>query len=103
MTQSVSSEAVGEGATTRGDRDAYDFGRIQAKWLPVWQRMDPFRADRLAGDDGTPDSRERRYLLDMFPYPSGDLHMGHGEAYAFGDLLARYWIQRGYNLYHPIG
>ena len=78
---------------------------IQGKWLPVWQRMDPFRADRQAGDDpdAEPDTRERRYLLDMFPYPSGDLHMGHGEAYAFGDLVARYWFQQGYNVLHPIG
>ncbi|HZC26841.1 MAG TPA: class I tRNA ligase family protein, partial [Actinopolymorphaceae bacterium] len=67
--------------------------------------MDPFRADRLAGDDpdGAPDERERRYLLDMFPYPSGDLHMGHGEAFALGDVVARYWFQKGYNVLHPIG
>jgi leucyl-tRNA synthetase len=85
--------------------EVYDFATIQSKWLPVWQRTDPFRADRLAGDDpvAEPDTRERRYLLDMFPYPSGDLHMGHGEAYAFGDLLARYWFQKGYNVLHPIG
>lgn len=82
----------------------YDFAALQEKWLPVWQRMDPFRADRLADPEtGADDPRERRYLLDMFPYPSGDLHMGHGEAYAFGDLLARYWMQKGYNVLHPIG
>ncbi len=39
----------------------------------------------------------------MFPYPSGDLHMGHAEAYAFGDVIARYWQQRGYDVLHPIG
>ncbi|WP_205857751.1 leucine--tRNA ligase, partial [Phytoactinopolyspora endophytica] len=87
--------------------ETYDFARIQARWLPVWQRMDAFRADRLAAASrdaaGAEDPRERRYVLDMFPYPSGDLHMGHGEAYAFGDLLARYWFQRGYNVLHPIG
>ena len=85
--------------------DVYDFATIQSKWLPVWQRMDPFRADRLAGDDpeAEPDTRERRYIVDMFPYPSGDLHMGHAEAYAIGDVVARYWFQRGYDVLHPVG
>jgi leucyl-tRNA synthetase len=76
----------------------YDFRAIEKKWLPVWQAMDPFRASRRSGDP-----RPRRYVLDMFSYPSGDLHMGHAEAYAFGDLLARYWFQRGYQVLHPIG
>ncbi|HEY8456003.1 MAG TPA: class I tRNA ligase family protein, partial [Actinopolymorphaceae bacterium] len=98
---------VGKGAPS--DRnvsatESYDFAAIQAKWLPVWQQADYFRADRLADPErGGEDPRERRYLLDMFPYPSGDLHMGHAEAYAFGDLLARYWFQKGYNVLHPIG
>jgi leucyl-tRNA synthetase len=76
--------------------DAYDHRAVEAKWQPVWRRRDPFRA-------GPPDGRERRYLLDMFAYPSGDLHMGHAEAYAFGDLLARYWRLRGYQVLHPVG
>jgi leucyl-tRNA synthetase len=77
---------------------SYDFRAIEAKWQPVWQRLDPFRADRPGGA-----GRERRYLLEMFSYPSGDLHMGNAEAFGFGDLLARYWFQRGYQVLHPVG
>jgi leucyl-tRNA synthetase len=76
----------------------YDIRATEQKWRPVWRRMDPFRASARAGQ-----GRERRYLLDMFSYPSGDLHMGNAEAFAFGDLLARYWFQRGYHVLHPVG
>src|SRR5262249_24343899 len=58
----------------------YDPREVQEKWLARWAGMDLF----LASDDPA-DSRPRTYLLDMFPYPSGDLHMGHAEAYAIGD------------------
>ncbi|MGH3680418.1 MAG: leucine--tRNA ligase [Natronosporangium sp.] len=84
----------------------YDHRAIEAKWLPVWQRLDQFRADSRADSRADrPDGpeRERRYLLDMFSYPSGDLHMGNAEALVFGDLLARYWFQRGYQVLHPVG
>ena len=80
--------------------ETFDFAAIQDRWLPVWDELGPFRTGRPAAD-GSP--RERRYMLDMFPYPSGDLHMGHAEAYAFGDVLARYWQQLGYDVMHPIG
>ena len=78
-------------------RDAYDFAAIQERWLPVWDEREPFASGR-PGDD-----RPRKYVLDMFPYPSGDLHMGHAEAYALGDVIARYWVQRGFDVMHPIG
>jgi leucyl-tRNA synthetase len=83
-------------STAPAERSAYDVHAAQAKWRPVWDRLDPFRAL----DDG---SRERRYALTMFPYPSGDLHMGHGEVLALHDVLARYWRLKGYDVLNPIG
>ncbi len=86
-----------EQETRAGAREEYDAIAVQERWLSVWDELAPFRSS----DPG--DERPKRYVLDMFPYPSGDLHMGHAEAYALGDVIARYWVQRGYNVMHPIG
>jgi len=85
------------GAAEREHGPAYDIEAIQQKWLRVWEEMEPFRAGREG------DMRPRKYILDMFPYPSGDLHMGHAEAFCYGDIVARYWRGQGFDVLHPIG
>jgi leucyl-tRNA synthetase len=78
------------------ERRAYDAVAAQERWQAYWEEHETF----ATRDDG---SRERRYMLDMFPYPSGDLHMGHAEAFVMGDVVARYWRLRGFDVLHPIG
>lgn len=81
---------------TERTENAYDFRAQEAKWRPYWEETGVFKPTGNA-------VKGRRYVLDMFPYPSGDLHMGHAEAFAIGDMNARYYKQCGYDVLHPIG
>jgi leucyl-tRNA synthetase len=96
MSEQASSETSGDHRDNDRQHSSYDVKAVQEKWLKVWDELDPFRRR----DD---DSAERRYLLDMYPYPSGDLHMGHAEAWALADVIARWWFQQGYDVLHPVG
>ncbi len=78
------------------DPHAYDPHAVQDRWLPVWDRLDLNRAGLRGG-------APKKYVLDMFSYPSGDLHMGHAEAFGIGDVIARYWMRRGFDVLHPVG
>ena len=74
----------------------YDPATIEPKWQQYWEERNLF------GTDNT-DSRKKFYCLEMFPYPSGKIHMGHVRNYAIGDVIARYKRMQGYNVLHPMG
>jgi leucyl-tRNA synthetase len=76
---------------------AYDPSRIEKKWQTYWEENQTFRTE-------VDPSRPKYYVLDMFPYPSGDgLHVGHPEGYTATDIIARYKRMRGFNVLHPMG
>lgn len=74
----------------------YDAKEIEAKWQKVWETEKTFKASDKS-------DRPKKYVLEMFPYPSGDLHMGHARNYSIGDAMARQAHMRGYDVLHPIG
>jgi len=76
---------------------AYDHATIEPRWQQFWSDNNTFAATRRPG-------REKRYVLDMFPYPSGSgLHVGHPEGYTATDIVSRYWRMRGFDVLHPMG
>lgn len=76
---------------------AYDPSSIESKWQAFWQEHETFRAE-------VDPSKPKYYVLDMFPYPSGDgLHVGHPEGYTATDIMARFKRMRGFNVLHPMG
>jgi len=76
--------------------ETYDYRTIERRWQQEWERLGIYRAH-----DGT--AGEKYYVLEMLPYPSGDLHVGHAKNYTLGDAIARMQRMRGYNVMHPMG
>jgi leucyl-tRNA synthetase len=74
----------------------YNARAVEPKWQRIWEERGAFRAKR-------DESRPKYYVLEMFPYPSGRIHMGHVRNYTMGDVVARFKAARGYNVLHPMG
>ena len=77
-------------------KERYEFGEIELKWQQYWSGSKLHKSE-------TDPAREKFYCLEMFPYPSGKIHMGHVRNYAIGDVIARYKRMRGVNVLHPMG
>jgi leucyl-tRNA synthetase len=97
MQQDDKSESATMNRPDRERDERYDAQRVETKWAERWQKDPQLYA---AGRDS---SKKKFYVLEMLPYPSGALHMGHVRNYSIGDALARYMWMNGYNVLHPMG
>ena len=76
--------------------DRYNFKSVEDKWQKIWEESKPYKTN-------VDHKKKKFYCLEMFPYPSGNIHMGHVRNYTIGDVLARFKSMQGYNVLHPMG
>ena len=77
-------------------KEEYSYQKIEKKWQEIWERKEAF----ISCEDP---QKAKFYCLEMYPYPSGRIHMGHVRNYSIGDVISRYLVMKGFNVLHPIG